>query len=40
MTINDYWIYAITPIISLIANVFIILKTVDYCIFRNLKTDS
>lgn len=39
MTINEYGIYDITPIISIIANVIIVLKTIDYVIFRNLKTD-
>lgn len=37
MTTNEFGIYGITPIISIIANVIIILKTIDYLTFKNLK---
>lgn len=39
MTINEYWIYEITPILCLIAQFLIILKTCDYVIFKCLKND-
>ena len=29
MTINEYWIYEITPILAMIGNFIIILKTID-----------
>ena len=39
MEINNFGMYSITPILCIIANVFIILKTVDYCFFKCLKEE-
>jgi hypothetical protein len=37
MTINEYGLYEITPLLAVIFNVIIILKTVDYLVFKALK---
>lgn len=39
MMTNDFWMFELTPIISLIVNVIIILKTVDYIYFKCLKEE-
>lgn len=39
MEINSVGMYSITPILCIIANVFIILKTIDYIFFKCLKEE-
>lgn len=39
MAINEYWIYDITNIISIILSVVMVYKTVDWCIFKSLKSE-
>lgn len=37
MEINQYWIYEVSNVVIIVLGVLIILKTIDYIFFKNIK---